>query len=208
MYSIFLGATLGGVPVLWRLMGKLDPKSCIGIVAGLALIFATATVPPGPADSASSSTPVLFLAGLGAFAAMLLPGLSGGYLLVLSGQYVPILGAVDALKTAVLEFDGRQWSALLESAQVLAPFAGGGVLAVVGVSSLVQLLLRRQRSLILGFLLGLLTGAVFGLWPFSSEQSGLVLPSLGQGMAALCLSITGLIVTSAIARLGDGDGTA
>ena len=201
MYSIFLGSTLGGVPVLWRLMGRLDQSSVLGGIAGLALTVGTAAVP-----AVGSSALVLFLVGLGAFAAMLLPGLSGGYLLVLSGQYVPILDAVDGLKSAVLDFGGRQWLGLSESVRVLAPFAVGGLVALAGVSSLIRFLLRQQRSLILGFLLGLVAGAVLGLWPFSAEGSGSVIPSLGQGMAAICLTTAAFLGIRAIARLGDGDG--
>ena len=208
MYSIFLGSTLGGVPVLWRLIGRLDQRSVLGGGGGLVLMVATAAVPAGPEDAVGSSALVLFLVGLGAFAAMLLPGLSGGYLLVLSGQYVPILGAVDGLKNAVLEFDGWQWPAFLESVRVLAPVAVGGLVALACVSSLIRFLLRRQRSLILGFLLGLLTGAVLGLWPFSTEESGSAIPSLGQGMAAICLTTVAFLGTGIIARLGDGDASA
>ena len=207
MYSIFLGSTLGGIPVLWRLIGKMDGTCAAGTVAGLAAMVATTIVPDGPAAEGTSSVPVLVLAGFGAFAAMLLPGLSGGYLLLLSGQYVPILGAVDGLKAAVLESEGSRWTTLLDSGQVLAPFAGGALVALVGVSSLIQFLLRRQRSLILGLLLGLLAGAVLGLWPFATKASGLVFPALRQGVAALGLSAAGFLVTSAIARLGDAEGS-
>lgn len=208
MYSIFLGSTLGGVPVLWRLMKRLDSKSLIGISVGLALMIATSSVPSGQDGSTPASYLVLFLVGLGAFAAMLLPGLSGGYLLVLSGQYVPVLGAVDNLKNAVSGFGGLQWLAFLESAKILAPFALGGVLALACVSSLIRILLRRQRSMMLGFLLGLLIGTIVGLWPFSGEGTGGVLPSVGQGVAALCLAACGFFATSAIARLGEGDASA
>ena len=200
MYSIFLGSTLGGVPVLWRLIGRLDQSSVLGGVAGLALMVAIKAVP-----AVGSSALVLFLVGLGAFAAMLLPGLSGGYLLVLSGQYVPILDAVDGLKNAVLEFDRWQWLGLVESARILAPFAVGGLVALAGISSLIRFLLHRQKSLILGFLLGLVAGAVLGLWPFSTEESGSVIPSLGQGISAVCLTTAAFFGIRAIARLGDAD---
>ena len=208
MYSLFLGSTLGGVPVLWRLIGNPDAKCWLGTACGLALMLATTEFPAGPIVEGASATPALFLAGAGAFAAMLLPGLSGSYLLVLSGQYVPILTAVDALKHGLLESDGSRWSAVIDVTQVLAPFAVGAVVALVGISRLIQLLLRRQRSLMLGFLLGLLTGAILGLWPFESATAERVMPSLAQGAGALCLAAVGFLVTKLIARLGNGNADA
>lgn len=204
MYSLFLGSTLGGVPAMWRLIGRPDARSWLGAAAGIAAMAASALAPVGSGDGTGEAG-ALLLAGLGAFAAMILPGLSGGYLLVLSGQYVPILGAVDGLRAAVFAGVDGAWAALMASARVLAPFALGGVVAIVGVSSLVRLLLRRQRSLTLGFLLGLLAGAVLGLWPFDTSESGLALPGAARGVAALGLTACGFLGTSAVARLGASD---
>lgn len=202
MYSVFLGSTLGGIGPLWRLMGRRDGKSWVGAAVGLSAMVATSVLPAGPSAADSAQAPILFLAGLGAFAAMILPGLSGGYVLVLSGQYVPILGAVDRLKSIALEGDGALLEALLGPAQVLVPFALGGMLALAGISSLVRLMLERQRSLMLGFLLGLLAGAVLGLWPFADAGSGLVMPGPSLALAASALALLGFLCTSAIARIG------
>ena len=205
MYSVFLGATLGGVPALWKLIGRQNPKSWTGLAAGLVAMVAIAVAPSGSASEGTGYAVALFLSGLGAFAAMILPGLSGGYLLLLSGQYVPILGAVDGLKSALLPTGASRWPILVDSVQVLAPFALGGLVALVGVSSLIQVLLRRQRSLMLGFLLGLLGGAVLGLWPFGTSESRYVLPGLVQAATAFGLGACGFGATSGIARLGGPD---
>lgn len=202
MYSLFLGSTLGGVPVVWKLIGHHETRSWFGVAAGLALMVATVIGPSGPVSEATGHGLALFLAGVGAFAAMILPGLSGGYLLVLSGQYIPILGAVDGLASAVVQTGVERWSLLAESARILTPFAAGGLVALFGVSQIVQLMLQRQRALILGFLLGLLVGAVLGLWPFGSDEAGLVLPGTAQAAGAIGLALCGFVVTMAIARLG------
>lgn len=204
MYSVFLGATLGGVPTLWNLIASHDTKSWTGCAIGLSVMIAVPVSPTGPVADGTAHALLLFLAGLGAFAAMILPGLSGGYLLVLSGQYVPILGAVDDLKSALLADGAPRWPTLVDSVQVLSPFALGGLVALVGVSSLVRLMLRHQRSLMLGFLLGLLVGAVRGLWPFYTSESGLALPGIGQAAAAVGLVLCGFAATTAVARLGGG----
>ncbi len=205
MYSIFLGSTIGGVPPLWRLIGRPNSRSWIGASLGLAAMVATTFFPADSTAAGPGQSLTLFLTGLGAFAAMILPGLSGGYILVLSGQYVPILGAVDGFKAAVLGSSGDRLDALSDACLVLVPFALGGVLALAGVSSLVRLLLRKQRSLMLGLLLGLLAGALFGLWPFGTTDSQPALPGLSQLLAALALVLVGFLVTYAVARIGDTD---
>ena len=201
MYSIFLGSTLGGVPVLWKLIGRPGLRSWLGALAGLAPMLATALAGSGANAAQPPQIPILFLAGLGAFAAMLLPGLSGSYLLVLSGQYGPVLGAVDGIKAALVGGGGAQAPTVAASVLVLAPFAAGCLAALVGVSSLIRFLLHRHRPPMLGFLLGLLAGAVLGLWPFANDASELVLPSAWQGAAAAGLAVAGFCVTSGIAGI-------
>lgn len=199
-YSVFLGATLGGVPLLWKLIGRPGARTWIGVAVGLAVMSATLLIPAGSAAGAGSSPAALFLAGLAAFAAMLLPGLSGSYLLLLSGQYVPVLDAVDGLKLALSAGSDLHWLALAAPAKVLAPFAAGTLAALVGMSSLLRLLLDRQRALMLGFLLGLLVGAVLGLWPFQTDTSAFGPATPVQALYAAALAVLGCSVTYAIGR--------
>lgn len=199
-YSMFLGATLGGVPVLWKLIGRPGAKTWIGVAVGLAGMSATLFFPAASASGTGSSPAALFVAGLAAFAAMLLPGLSGSYLLLLSGQYVPVLDAVDGLKLALSAGSDLHWQALAAPAKVLAPFAAGTLAALVGMSSLLRLLLDRQRALMLGFLLGLLIGAVLGLWPFQTDTSALGAATPMQALGATALAVLGCSLTYAIGR--------
>ena len=199
-YSVFLGATLGGVPMLWKLIGRPTARTWIGFASGLAGMSATLFVPAGVASGTGSSPVALFFAGLAAFAAMLLPGLSGSYLLLLSGQYVPVLDAVDGLRLALSAGSDLHWQVLAAPAKVLAPFAAGTLAALVGMSSLLRLLLDRQRALMLGFLLGLLVGAVLGLWPFQTDTYAFGLPTPMQALGAAALAALGFALTYMIGR--------
>ena len=139
---------------------------------------------------------------------MMLPGLSGGYLLVLSGQYVAILGAVDGFKEALLSGGVPDWQGLVAVSRVLAPFAVGALAALIGVSNLIGYLLRRQRSATLGVLLGLLAGAVLGLWPFEASRAGPAFPEPALGLAAMGFAVLGFAVTTLVGRLGDNGASA
>jgi len=96
---------------------------------------------------------------------MILPGVSGGYLLLLLGQYVPILSAVSDFKDALVS-SPRDYALAWSAMKVGIPVGVGVVGGVVGVSNLLRWLLERYRQPTLGVLLGLLLGAVVGLWPF------------------------------------------
>ncbi len=176
MYSLFIGLTLGGVPVVWRLLKPANAAAWVACAAGVAAMAAMAMLEPGAADPTGGPRyGLLFLAGLAGASAMILPGVSGGYLLLVLGQYIPILSAIDDLKLGLLADGGPNWELVLAAARVCAPVGIGVLAGVVGVSNLIRWLLHRFEKATLGLLLGLLFGAVLGLWPF---QQGLV-PAVG-----------------------------
>lgn len=171
-YALFIGLTLGGVPALWALVrASRDPRpmatvwvgAAVGFVAMAALALAQQSG-AGAGGAGGGSFGMLLLAGTAGAAAMILPGVSGGYLLLVLGQYVPILSAIDGAKDAAA---ARDLAGVLDPAlSVFVPVGIGVIVGVVGVSNLLRVLLARFEKPTLGVLLGLLLGAVIGLWPF------------------------------------------
>jgi putative membrane protein len=170
---------------------------------------------------------MLFSAGLVGASAMILPGLSGGYLLLLMGQYVPILSAIDEFKEALRARDLA--AAMVPAWSVMLPVGLGVIAGVVVVGNLLQWLLHRYRKATLGVLLGLLLGSVVGLWPFqvivapavgstvkgqlvTAESLGsidkedwptkFVRPTWGQASGSVALIVFGFGLTTGIARIG------
>ena len=232
MYSLFIGLTLGGVPVVWTLIGRRSGATWIGAVCGFCCMATLAWVQTTGLgeDTGDQQGFVLFLiAGAAGASAMILPGVSGGYLLLVLGTYVPILAAIDHLKE-LLKNSGQNadWSPVFG---IILPVGIGVVLGIVVVSNILKLVLARYKKATLGVLLGLLLGAVIGLWPFQAgrePQVGEVFrgrvvtvenleqirrkphryptqnfaPSAGQIASAIGLVILGFAATSAIARFG------
>ena len=165
MYSLFIGLTLGGVPLVYAMAKPLSPKSIFAAVAAFAAMVGLALMQHyGVTGSSSQSFVMMVVAGLAGASAMILPGVSGGYLLLLLGQYVPILGGIDQLKEAL---KAKDFSAAMEPAlTVVLPVGIGVVLGVVVVGNLLKWLLDKHRQATLGALLGLLLGSTVGLWPF------------------------------------------
>ena len=233
MYSLFIGLTLGGVPVVWRLLRPAGASAIVGCLAGIIVMALMAAAQPGAAGAdGGRAYGMLLLAGIAGASAMILPGVSGGYLLLILGQYIPILSAIDTAKTGA---QARDWVQVTEAMHVFIPVGVGVVIGVVGVSNLMKLLLERYKKPTLGVLLGLLLGAVLGLWPFQAgvaPEPGDVIkgrtmtaetiaeldpedyplarfaPSGGQIAGALGLILAGLGATIGIAKIGGNEESA
>ena len=228
MYSLFIGLTLGGLPIVWRLARPATAGVAAGSAAAFALMVVMAVGRTG-GSAGEASYLFTFLSGLAASSAMILPGVSGGYLLLLLGQYESILGTIDQLKSGLLGEGGPDIALVLDAMHVVIPLGIGVVVGVVGVSNLLQWLLARYAKPTLGALLGLLLGAVVGLWPFQEgrpPEPGDVIkghavtvanasdfdtddwpverfaPTTGQTGASAGLVLAGLAVTVLIGRLG------
>lgn len=175
MYSLFIGLTLGGVPVVWKLAKPANGALIFwGLIAFLIMVGLFELKRRGIVGANQSSVAMSLLAGLAGASAMILPGLSGGYILLLLGQYVPVLSAIEQFKDALKAGD---MSAAMEPAMsVLLPVGIGVIAGVVIVGNLVQWLLNKYQKATLGFLLGLLLGSTIGLWPFQQGTQ----PKAGQ----------------------------
>ena len=173
MYSLFIGLTLGGVPLVYRMAKPISPSVLLGTAGGFAVMLVMAATRGAGDGGAGANTLLLFASGLAASAAMILPGVSGGYLLLLLGQYEAILGTIDQLKRGLLgdgAGSGSDFALILDALTVVIPLGIGIVTGVVAVSNLLRWLLERFEKATLGVLLGLLFGAVVGLWPFQAPS--------------------------------------
>ena len=234
MYALFIGLTLGGLPLVWKPVKTKTSAFWIGGFLGLSAMVALFVIQlrGGSAGSSDSSFIPLAIAGGAGASAMILPGLSGGYLLLLLGQYVPILSGLDRLKEALVS---RDMSSIISVVlEIVVPVGLGVVLGVVLISNLVQWFFRRYETATYGVLLGLLLGATVGLWPFQEPVQPalgdvikgqvvtaenlkdvdledypleLFTPNAGQAGLALLLVAMGCAGTLAISRLGSGDTT-
>ena len=173
MYSLFIGLTLGGVPVLWRLIGRHDTRVWIAAVVGfiaMALLAVTQHGSGGGADRGGFV--IMFAAGVAGASAMILPGVSGGYLLLVLGVYVPLLTAISRFKSALPVVGETDLSVLGHvGLGVILPVGLGVIVGVALVSNILRWLLNRYKPATLGVLLGLLLGAVVGLWPFQKGET-------------------------------------
>ncbi len=96
----------------------------------------------------------IFLGGMVAVCAWILPGLSGSFILLLLGLYASVMDAMNALNLLVL-----------------GALAAGCVLGLVSFSHILSWLLKRYRDETLGFLTGLMIGGLAKVWPWQYTLS-------------------------------------
>ncbi len=175
MYSLFIGLTLGGLPLVWKMAQPVKPSVYISAAIAFSLMVLLAVLQMlGVVGDGGSNSITLFLAGLAGASAMILPGLSGGYILLLMNQYLPILSGIDEFKTALKAGDIS--AAMEPGLKVMLPVGLGVLIGVALVSNLVKWLLKKHEKATLGFLIGLLLGSVVGLFPFQRVTE----PVIGQ----------------------------
>ncbi|HCD29717.1 MAG TPA: hypothetical protein DEQ73_03845 [Phycisphaerales bacterium] len=162
-YATFIGLTLGGVPLLLRQLPKWTPGAKGGVVLGVMAMGGLAILESVGGFATTSGWVMAALAGMLGGASMILPGLSGGFVLLLLGQYVVILSAIDTFKDGIKL---GSIEALMPPFQTLFPFGVGFALGIALTAFAMRTLLRHHESATTGVLLGLLLGAVLGLWPF------------------------------------------
>lgn len=160
MSAVFLGLVLGAATVArHQLAGDMGARL---IAVGLASAIVTAVL-LGARPETLADPPRLVLGVTAAIAvcAMILPGVSGSFLLLVLGTYEPVLAAVAARDAATLLI------------VIL-----GAITGLLAFSTLLHELLRRAHDVVLAVLIGLMIGSARVLWPWPSA-SGVGDPTLG-----------------------------
>lgn len=174
MFSLFIGLTLGGVPILYAMVRPISKNVIMGIVIGAIFMAGLVYLQESGADSSGLSGPTgLIIGGAAAASAMILPGVSGAFLLLLLGMYETIIGAIKDTMSALKDAD---LGAIMDQMSIVIPVGIGVVLGVVVVSNILRWVLHKYERVTLGVLLGLIIAAPAGLYPFRAG----VLPQVGD----------------------------
>lgn len=139
-YAFFLGLIIASAYILLKKIPKLQIKHVAFVIIGLVLAYIFVSLNP---IAANHSLPVIFISGLIAICAMILPGISGSFLLLLLGQYEYMLTALHELHFTELIV-----------------FIVGAVIGILGFSKLLNYLLKNYEELTMAFLIGVMLGTL------------------------------------------------
>jgi putative membrane protein len=202
----FTGIILGSIPLIFRRAKKpgaaFPPVSgLVCAIAALAVMFCMAFL--NPENSAASalfsnitviSVMFLFLAGMTAAVAMIIPGISGSFMLLAMGVYFTVIGSVSRLTAPLAAFAGGSrdigglLSALVNPLLILIPFGIGVIAGLLAGAALVRFLMKKAPLQTYGAILGLITGSIAVIFP----RSGLT------GFPVIIVSVIALLGGAAL----------
>ncbi|RME75017.1 MAG: DUF368 domain-containing protein [Planctomycetota bacterium] len=190
--AVFFGLILGSVPLPARLVPRWGVLELFVAAAACAL---AAWVTGLPALQLTHALWFIYVSGAIAICAMVLPGVSGSFMLLVLGQYAYVVGSIPARRFGVL-----------------AVFALGVLSGLLGFARLLRFLLHRHTGPTLAALTGFMVGALRAVWPFQRPVGEVVegkqlfvavWPGQFGGDAvrvAVCAAI-GLVLVLALERL-------
>ncbi len=191
MAALFFGLVAASVFVAGGMVSRWD-WARITIFIGVALIaFAVLGYRSGEAES--PATWIFFFAGAFAISAMIIPGVSGSFLLLVLGMYEAVLAAVNDR-----EID------------VLIVFVFGAVVGLALFSSALHWALETHHDVVMAAITGLLLGSLRVLWPWPNGIDGPELsgPIADEFAAPFLLAVVGVGIVFLLTRLGQRSGAA
>ncbi|AHL74775.1 membrane protein [Stutzerimonas stutzeri] len=168
VWSFFFGLILVSVHLVSKEIQRRNVSRLLSLCVGIGFAYWITVAAPMQWSASSIS---LFFAGAIAICAMILPGISGSFILVLLGLYPVILGAVRALDLGVM-----------------LTFAAGCLVGLLSFARVLSWVLRRWRDLTLAFLTGLMLGSLNKVWPWKEtltwrlDSHGKRVPLLEQNL--------------------------
>lgn len=155
LWSFFFGLILASAYFLISQIHAFSSRHFACLVVGIAVGAAISLIVP---TQLSTSYPIVFVSGMIAICAMILPGISGSFLLLMMGMYGFILGAVKS-------FD------LL----IIAIFACGALIGLLSFSKVLNYLLKHAKQVTLSALTGIMLGALVKVWPWKVTDSWVII---------------------------------
>ncbi len=152
IWSFFFGLVLASIIYIAKQIKIWNIKSYLYLIFGL--IFAYYITTLNPVISQNSSPWFLFLAGMIAICAMILPGISGSFILVLLGAYKPILNAINT----------KDFFSIVI-------FMAGAILGLLTFSRVLKWLFSKYKNYTLALLIGFIAGSLNKIWPWKETIS-------------------------------------
>ncbi|MFS4469388.1 DUF368 domain-containing protein [Maribacter sp. 2210JD10-5] len=146
LWSFFFGLVTASVFFVGKEIKKWNFGTITILLIGAAIAFFITTLPP---NENIDGLPFLFLSGALAVCAMILPGISGAFILVLLGSYKTILDAVHE-----------------KDFKIVATVAVGAIFGLLSFARLLKWMFKNYKNLTLAMLTGFIIGSLNKIWPW------------------------------------------
>ena len=173
VFGLFFGMIVGSFYVIYYQLEKINTKSLIGVTIG---IISGLSISLADSYDVGTSDLIIFFSGVIAISGMILPGLSGSYLLLLMGNYTLIMvDSVNALYFTLIELLSFDFTFIndperLYLLKVLILFTLGSIFGLVFLSNVLSLLLKNYKTITISIIVGFIAGSLIGVWPWKNED--------------------------------------
>lgn len=200
IWSFFFGLIVASVLVVAKRISGWTPLLWISLAIAAAAAYVLVGLVP-------TQTPeenwFVFVSGALAICAMILPGISGAFILLILGKYQFIIGALTE-----------------RDIPVIGSFAAGCAIGIISFAQLLGWLFKRYHDLTVAILTGLMLGSLRKVWPWKETLSWMtdrhgelkpeiqanIMPDIGgEFMIGLGLAVVGFVAVLLIERLGNSD---
>ena len=176
IYGLFFGMIVGSFYVIYNKLEKLTFRTStaliIGFIVGMIISFADKI-------NLGSSELIIFISGVIAISGMILPGLSGSYLLLLMGNYTLIMvDSVNSLYFSIVDLFKFDFNFIYDDERVyllkvLFLFTTGSIFGLIYLSNVLGSLLKKHKSITIALIVGFIAGSLRGVWPWKIKSQEL-----------------------------------
>lgn len=149
VWSFFFGLIIASTHSISKEVKEWKWNRWLSFVVGIAIAFYITVASPA---QTSEGLPFIFLCGAVAICAMILPGISGSFILLLMGKYEYIMDAIKG-------FDIK----------VICTFGAGAAIGIVLFSNILSFLLRKYHDITIALLGGFMLGSLNKVWPWKEN---------------------------------------
>lgn len=164
LWSFFFGLILASVYYVGIRVGIWKIRSYVFFIIGTAIAVSLALLSP---SSESTNLVYIFICGVIGVTGMLLPGLSGSFILILMGNYKLLM--VDSLSKS-LKFN-------IDAISYLLVFILGSLVGLFGFSHIISWLFKRFKDCVLSLLTGFILGSLLIIWPWKEVAENRLITS-------------------------------
>lgn len=165
LWSFFFGLVIASIVYIVGQITKWNLLTVAGLLAGAVISYYVTIAEPA---TSPDSYWFLLLSGFIAIIAMILPGISGAFILLLMGSYHAVIGSINEFTTALFSLD---WNGALSAATKLATFAVGALLGIKLFSKVLTWMFDNYKNITLALLTGFMIGSLNKIWPWKAVLS-------------------------------------
>ena len=160
VWAFFFGLVVASILLVWKQITRWKPYAILALLLGTFISYYITIAKP---IASPDSLPYLFLSGFTAIIAMILPGISGAFILLLMGSYQTVIGTINQFRDGILSLN---FDLLGQAIIKLVTFAIGAIVGIKVFSKVLHWMFAHHKNTTLAVLIGFMIGSLNKIWPW------------------------------------------